>query len=196
MRRILFNLVIKPWIILAHKSYVNECKRHGKYCEYKGVYIISDPRYFADYDNYKSSVIAALQLIEKVSMVRFLRLARDIDFICNLALPGLNGLFVSVRKMCCVNFGIPSYRHDIGHLALLIIHEATHAHLISIGTRMKHARIEQICIREERRFFRMAFGHNPVVEKWFEERLQEPVLTSFALFKIFLKNKECFVERR
>lgn len=99
----------------------------------------------------------ALDLVEAADPRRMARIQRELDYIVDTELPKLAG-FVPGR-ICEVDFvrckidELPEWRLPM--YAALLIHEATHGHLIARGvtsTRQNRLRIEKICRAEENRF--------------------------------------------
>lgn len=110
--------------------------------------------------DFQRTMTDALALIRAHDPRRYAIVQREVRWVVNAEL-GSWGQYDRSLQACNVDFGrygIPSdgdYPWYVAAYAALIIHEATHGRLMTLGfvyTRRYRARIERICRNEERRF--------------------------------------------
>ncbi|WP_309706702.1 hypothetical protein [Armatimonas sp.] len=136
----------------------------------------------------------ALQLIQDYSPRHFQRLQRHVRFISyqrNFS----GGQWDSKTSTCIIDFsryapeftsaqvsGDSYYNSYLMYYAGVLIHEATHAYLESLGfpyTKKTYQRIEQLCNIEERRFWWAVYEFT---DEQKQESLQRINLTSYDQF--------------
>jgi hypothetical protein len=120
-------------------------------------------------------VTAALKVIKENDPRRFHRVQREIRFVVNCTRPFGGGAYFSDTKACEFEFEALRSDEEIQFYtywyACALVHEATHGRLQSCGipyTPDNRARIEKLCVTEERRFARR-LTLPPRVSAWLQE---------------------------
>jgi hypothetical protein len=167
---------------------------------------------YAHYEDFVRITCEALQLIQDYSPRHFQRLQRHVRFISYERLIS-GGQWNTGTATCKIDFSklYPAftpehlteefaYEWHLTYYAGVLIHEATHAHLESLGfpyTQKTYQRIEQICETEERRFWWAVYEFTDL-EK--QESLQQIDLAGYdgafhlSLWKRIQKAREIIME--
>ena len=106
----------------------------------------------------------ALALIERHDARRLARIRRDVALITGIA-AGPSHYHHSARA---VVLSVPTLRaQTVLHMAMTIVHEATHGRICNLGVEYMEPlrdRIERICVQEEAAFARRLIGGEPHAE--------------------------------
>jgi hypothetical protein len=143
---------------LVNRGYLWVQKRN-EVARFEGI-VLADVRRKSPH--FKNILLEALQLIRDYDPRRFARVQRHIGWIVNCRLElNKNAEYNCETRTCNIDFTEPKDEEDrvwsAMHYSRTLIHEATHAALISQGiayTAELRARIEKLCITEEKRFLR------------------------------------------
>jgi hypothetical protein len=118
--------------------------------------IISDP---GRSDNFRATILAALQLVKDADSRRFKRVVKHLKWIVNCTLDEPCAAYLHDTKTCTIDFKEPgSDEHlefNAAYYAKTLVHEATHGVVSSRGvhyTPEVRSRIEKLCVTEENRF--------------------------------------------
>jgi hypothetical protein len=111
--------------------------------------------------HFRDTILASLQLLQRVDQRRLKRVQRHIQWVTNYTLPRAGAEYAHAIRTCFLEFQEPTAEFDIPYLigwyACVLVHEATHGVIRSRGilyTPELRERIEQLCVREEQRFVR------------------------------------------
>ena len=143
---------------LVNRGYLWVQKRN-EVARFEGI-VLADVR--RTNPHFKTTLLEALQFIRDYDPRRFARVQRHIGWIVNCGLePNMNAEYNSETRTCSIDFMEPKEEVDrvwsAMHYPRTLIHEATHGALISRSiayTPELRARIEKLCITEEKRFLR------------------------------------------
>lgn len=143
---------------LVNRGYLWVQKR-SEVARFEGI-VLADVRQKSPH--FKSVLLEALQFIRDYDPRRFIRVQRHIGWIVNCDLePNQSAEYNSEIRTCNIDFIEPKDEVDrvwsALHYPRTLIHEATHGAISSRGiayTPELRARIEKLCIAEERRFLR------------------------------------------
>jgi len=132
-------------------------QRRSEVARFEGI-ILADVR--GRGPHFKTTLLKALQLISDHYARRFARVQRHINWVVNVGLElDKSADYNSVTRTCSIDFIEPEDDAagiwSVWHCARILVHEATHGVLISWGipyTQELRARIENLCVAEERRF--------------------------------------------
>jgi hypothetical protein len=132
-------------------------QRRSEVARFEGI-ILADVR--GKSQHFKITLLTALQLIRGCDARRFARIQRHISWVVNVGLElGKNAEYNAATRTCSIDFSEPeddaAEVWSVWHCARTLVHEATHGVLISWGipyTQELRARIEDLCVTEERRF--------------------------------------------
>jgi hypothetical protein len=129
-----------------------------------------------DYRRAASSADAFAKLSEALEMIaqadprRFSRMAKDIRLIVVTPLSRANAAYVPRSRTCYLNASVVE-KHSTANVAILLVHEATHARIESFGVRQwpdLRRRFERLCVRQE-----LTFAERlpiPTIHNWIERR--------------------------
>lgn len=134
-----------------------------------------------------NKVASALSYIERYDPSRSARIRRDLNAILIwVATPGTVAFYEEQHGLCVLNAKHVRQNHAI-QIALLIVHEATHARLQCFEfTEPKRGRIEQICKRAEIQFAARLPG---------SEDLQSILATELAAIDVSALTDEAIFQR-
>jgi hypothetical protein len=128
---------------------------------YEGIRIVGFEAKRVDQSVFWEATRAALELIRREDPRRFRKIQREIKYIINEP-ASLTALYVRTYHSCLIPFSKFEFDMEsedaewyIAYYAAVIVHEATHGHLHSLGfpyAKANRDRIEQICCDEEQRF--------------------------------------------
>jgi hypothetical protein len=127
-------------------------------------------------DGILESAAAAVRLIEQVDPRRFRRMGKDVDRVFVTEFTVAAGAHFPGSRTCCVSAA--SIRDlPVANVAIVIVHEATHARLDAMGIRFYpdlRVRIELRCGREEIEFARLLDGRGlGAIDAWIESRAEQ-----------------------
>lgn len=134
--------------------------RRARHIVVDGITIVDMNSDATDDRDFLRTMTEALYMIRKMDPTRYAIVRREIRYLVNSELVSW-GMYDSPLKICNVDFGrlvASPGKHYPKHVAMyagLIVHEATHGRLESLGfpyTRKTRVRIERICCSEQRRF--------------------------------------------
>ena len=110
-------------------------------------------------DDFRHTIVAALELLESTDGRRFKRVIDSFDWIVNQALSTGGAEYQHWARACVINFEEEWPGRDmefsVAWHAAVLIHEATHAHLSNRGItydESNRARIERLCVNEQNRW--------------------------------------------
>lgn len=116
----------------------------------------------------------ALALITRIDPKRFRRLSSDLKYVACVRAVHALGQYIEQVRACVLDLDYVRRTTDPTQIAIVIVHEATHARLRRAGVRFsaeRAARIERTCVREEVRFAQKIPGADLLL-RWAEERLR------------------------
>jgi hypothetical protein len=126
-----------------------------------------------DEEQIVAKVEAALRLIMRVDGRRYTVLSQYVQaVVCTRGVVAL-GQYLRAARVCLVDTDYIRRTIEPEQLAVVIVHEASHARLHRAGIRYgrnRESRIERICVREELRFARKIPDAKKLVE-WITARL-------------------------
>lgn len=134
--------------------------RRARHILVDGITIIDMNYDKTDDGDFHRTMTDALCLIQKLDPARYATVKREIRYVVNAELISW-GMYERPLRICNVDFGrlvaVPGkqYAWRVAMYAGLIVHEATHGRMDSLGfpyTRKTRVRIERICRSEQRRF--------------------------------------------
>ena len=142
----------------------------SKVGEYEGI-ALADLRERSDH--FRTTLLAAIQLLRATDPRRFARVQREIAWIVNCTLPCPGAEYDGEFRMCRVDFEEPTATSDsqfaIGWWACTLVHEATHGVVGRRGIIYAgdlRSRIERLCVREENRFLdRLSTTHPELAQE-------------------------------
>jgi hypothetical protein len=127
-----------------------------------------------------AKITESLELIASVEPRRFRRLSRDIRRIVVTPFARANAAYLPKSRTCYVSHEIAK-KHSVANVAILLVHEATHARFEVSGVRHwpdRRARFERACVRAELAFAdQLPRAQFPNIDSWIERRTR----TSAAL---------------
>jgi hypothetical protein len=127
-----------------------------------------------------AKMAAAIDLVAEVDPRRFSRMRSDIKYIIATPLQKANAAYLPKSRTCYLNSSVVK-NHSAANLAILLVHEATHARLELAGVRQwpdRRMRFERVCVRAEIAFAdRLPRATFPTIESWIAKRMA----TSLAL---------------
>jgi len=124
-------------------------------------------------EEFVSTIVAAMKLVERTDALRFARIKRRIKWIINAPLFRVGGQYDHVIQACKIDFD-PSVGENnrslaIGWCASLLVHESTHGLLRGRGipySRRLRCRVERRCVKEEQRFVVRLAVSEPELARW------------------------------
>ncbi len=124
-------------------------------------------------------VSEALDLIARFDQYRFRRLQKDLRRIVVTPFTGANAAYLPGSKTCYLSTRVVE-QHSALNVAMLLVHEATHARIEAAGIRQwpdQRSRFERACVRAELAFAsRVSRDAYPGIEGWIEKRRGSPSL--------------------
>jgi len=159
---------IRRWFLewLYRRQQVGQCE---------GINLVE----FQHCEEFASSIVEAIKLVERTDPRRFARIKSRIKWIVNDRLFRAGGEYHHLTQACFVDFHRvcdwdPQWA--VGWCAMLLVHEATHGLIHGRGvpyTRRLRSHVERLCVKEEQRFVARLAKSQPETANWLKCEFNE-----------------------
>ena len=129
---------------------------------------------------FKTVMLAALQLLKDTDLRRFARVNRHLKWISNIALSRGGAQYRHDLQACMIDFVKPEtdaqFPYYVAWYASVLVHEATHGVLRTrsiLYSRELRTRIKHLCVTEQNRFAHRLESTQPKVAKYVHQEFDE-----------------------